>query len=379
MSWKIPLSDVDFGNEEVDAVRDVVKSGWVTLGREVRTFEAEFAEAMGAEGAVAMANCTAALHLACFALGTGPDTEVIVPTLSFVASANAVALAGGVPVLVDSSGPEDLTLDPARVTAAVTDRTVGVMAMHYGGYPCDMGALTEITGRSGLFLVEDAAHAPGARYGGKPIGTLGDAGCFSFFGNKNMTTGEGGMVLARDPEVLEKVRLLRSHGMTTLSWDRFAGHAWEYDVLSAGFNYRPTELMGALGRIQLGKLERNNERRNKLIARYRAALRTGSGVALPFGDRIGAGHLCALLVENSSWRDPLRKSLAEAGIQTSLHYPPIHLFRHYREQGYGPGDFPVAEDIAARAITLPLYPGLSESQVDEVSEHVLRFARERHG
>ena len=129
MSWKIPLSDVDFGNEEVDAVRDVVKSGWVTLGREVRTFEAEFAEAMGAEGAVAMANCTAALHLACFALGTGPDTEVIVPTLSFVASANAVALAGGVPVLVDSSGPEDLTLDPARVTAAVTDRTVGVMAI----------------------------------------------------------------------------------------------------------------------------------------------------------------------------------------------------------------------------------------------------------
>ena len=150
-----------------------------SLGPEVRAFEEEFAAAMGVGGAVAMANCTASLHLACVALEGGADTEVILPTLSFVASANAVALAGGTPVLVDSSGPDDLTLDPARVAEAITARTAGVMAMHYGGYPCDMDALAGITGGSGLFLVEDAAHAPGARYAGKPVGTIGDAGCFS--------------------------------------------------------------------------------------------------------------------------------------------------------------------------------------------------------
>jgi dTDP-4-amino-4,6-dideoxygalactose transaminase len=373
--WKIPLSELRLGSEEREAVDRVVASGWLTLGREVGEFESEFAAFCGAEGAVAVANGTAALHLACLALGVGPGVEVIVPTLTFVASANAVALSGGRPVFADSIGARDPSIDPVDVERRITPATRGVMCVHYAGYPCQMDALLDICERHGLFLIEDAAHAPGASWDGRMLGTLGDAGCFSFFGNKNMSTGEGGMVLARDPDVLAQVRLLRSHGMTTMSWDRYRGHASAYDVVRLGFNYRPSELTAALGRPQLAKLPANNERRNALIARYRARLDgAGTPTSMPFPGTVGSGHLAVLVVDSSEARDPLRKAMADAGIQTSMHYPPVHLFDHYRTAyGHATGDLPVAEDLAHRIITLPLYPTLSPDQVDAVCECVESF------
>ena len=373
--WKIPLSDLQLGAEERAAVDRVVDSGWLTLGNEVAEFEREFAASCGAEGAVAVANGTAALHLACLALGVGPGVEVIVPTLTFVASANAVALSGGRPVFADSIGPDDLSIDPADVERRITPATRGVMCVHYAGYPCQMDALLDLCDRHGLFLIEDAAHAPGASWDGRALGTIGDAGCFSFFGNKNMSTGEGGMVLARDPQVRDQVRLLRSHGMTTMSWDRYRGHASAYDVVRLGFNYRPSELTAALGRPQLAKLPANNERRNALIERYRARLDAdGVAASMPFRGQVGSGHLAVLIVDRAEDRDPLRDALAGAGIQTSLHYPPVHLFDHYRTAyGHATGDLPVAEDLALRIITLPLYPTMTPEQVDAVCDTVAAY------
>jgi dTDP-4-amino-4,6-dideoxygalactose transaminase len=376
-AWKIPLSELRLGPEERDAAARIVDSGWLTLGREVAEFEAEFAAACGVDGAVAVANGTAALHLSCLAAGVGPGVEVIVPTLTFVASANAVALSGGRPVFADSTSADDLTLDPADVERRITPATRGIMCMHYGGYPSRMGALLDICERHGLFLIEDAAHAPGADWEGRPLGTIGDAGCFSFFGNKNMSTGEGGMVVARDPELLAQVRLMRSHGMTTMSWDRYRGHATAYDVVRLGFNYRPSELTAALGRPQLAKLTANNERRNALIEFYRGRLdRPGSGATMPFRGQTGSGHLAVLVVERQELRDPLRDALAGDGIQTSLHYPPVHLFDHYRTAyGYAPGDLPVAEELAQRIVTLPLYPTMTQEQLDTVCSSVESFLR----
>jgi dTDP-4-amino-4,6-dideoxygalactose transaminase len=373
-AWQIPLSDLDLGPEERNAVVGVVESGWLTLGAEVSAFEQEFAAFSGAQEAVLVSSGTAALHLACLALGVGPGIEVIVPSLSFVASANAVALAGGRPVFADAIGAEDFTVDPVDVERRITPATRGVMCMHYGGFACDMDALIDICRRHDLFLIEDAAHAPGVEWKGRALGTLGDAGCFSFFGNKNMTTGEGGVALARDPEVLERIRLMRSHGMTSMSWDRYTGHAWAYDVVRLGYNYRPSELTAALGRAQLVKLPSNNARRYELLERYRARLAAVPRIDMPFGGRPGAAHLAVAVVERADLRESLRRALADAGIQTSVHYPPAHLFRHYRETyGYAPGDLPVTEDLAERGITLPLYPTLTPGQVDQVCGSIAAF------
>lgn len=365
--WRIPLSDVDLDEREEEAVLRVIRSGWLTAGEEVAAFEQEFAELLKTSETVALSSCTAALHLACVALGVGPEVEVIVPTLTFVATASAVLLAGGRPVLADSIGADDLTIDPADVERRITPSTRGVVCVHYGGYACRMAELLDLCRDRGLFLIEDAAHAPGAGWEGRMLGTLGDAGCFSFFGNKNMTAGEGGVAVARDPEVTARIRSLRSHAMTTSSWDRYKGHAYAYDVVEPGFNYRWAELPAAVAREQLRKLMENNRRRGELLERYRAQLSQVEGLRMPFEGRTGAAHLAVALVDDPARRDPVRESLHAAGIQTSLHYPPVHLFGHYRERlGYRPGDLPVAEDLAARIVTLPLYATMTADQVDEV-------------
>jgi dTDP-4-amino-4,6-dideoxygalactose transaminase len=366
-AWRIPLSDLDLGDEEEAAVVRVVRSQWLTTGTEVRAFEREFAELLGVDDAVALANCTAALHLACVALGVGPGVEVIVPTVTMVATANAVVLAGGRPVFADSIGADDVTIDPRDVEARITPATKGIICVHYAGYACRLEELLDISARNELFLVEDVAHAPGGSWDGKMLGTLGDVGCFSFFGNKNLTTGEGGMAVAREKGISQRIRLLRSHGMTSTSWDRFKGHATDYDVVEPGFNYRLAELPAAVGRVQLKKLAVNNARRIELLERYRWRLTDVGGIEVPFAGRAGVAHIAVAVVDEASRRDGLRQALHEAGIQSSLHYPPVHLFDHYRANlGYAPGDLPVAEDVSSRLVTLPLYPTMYPEQVDEV-------------
>jgi dTDP-4-amino-4,6-dideoxygalactose transaminase len=311
--------------------------------------------------------------LACLALGVGPGDEVIVPSLTFVAAANAVALAGGRPVLADATSVADPSIDPNDVERRISPATRGVMCMHYGGQACALDRLLEICERHGLFLIEDAAHAPGACWNGQALGTLGDVGCFSFFGNKNMTTGEGGMALAREERVLERIRLLRSHGMTSTSWDRYRGHAHDYDVVGVGSNYRMAELPAAVGRVQLRKLRTNNRRRAVLLQRYRERLSALEGVHMPLGNHSGAAHLAVAVLEEASSRDQLRAALSAAGIQTSLHYPPIHLFERYAALGRRASALPVTEELAARMLTLPLYASLSLEQVDEVCDRIEAF------
>jgi dTDP-4-amino-4,6-dideoxygalactose transaminase len=379
-AWRIPLSDLDLGAEEEAAVVRVIRSRWLTVGEEVGAFEREFAELCDVDHAVSLSSCTAALHLACVALGVGQGAEVVVPTLTFVATANAVVLAGGRPVFADSIGDDDFTIDPADVERRITPATRGIICVHYGGYPCRLDELAEICRRHGLFLIEDVAHAPGARFNGRALGTVGDIGCFSFFGNKNLTTGEGGMAIAREQAVGDHIRSLRAHGMTTTSWDRFQGHASNYDVVEPGFNYRPTELAAAVGRAQLRKLGANNARRNELLAHYRDRLSGTPTITMPFATSTGAAHLAVVLAETPELREQLRAELRDAAIQTSVHYPPVHLFGHYRaEQGYRPGDLPVAESLAKRSLTLPLYATMTRVQVDEVCDCITRVVASRSG
>jgi dTDP-4-amino-4,6-dideoxygalactose transaminase len=324
-----------------------------------------------------------ALHLACLALGLGPGDEVLCPALTFVATANAVLYTGARPVFVDIDGPGNLNMSAADAARKVTPRTRAMMVMHYAGYPCDMDALIALAREHHLKIIEDAAHAPGGVHqsatGAQPLGTLGEVGCFSFFANKNMTTGEGGMVVTRNPEVAEKVRLARSHGMTSLTWDRHQGHSLSYDVSILGYNYRIDEVRAVLGLIQLAKLPEANARRRQLTHLYREKLQDVPGLILPFAQEIEASacHLFPLVLPPGTDRAAFMAALADKGIQTSIHYPPIHRFSHYRS--LWPPDFdhglPRTEEVAPRLVTLPLFPTMTAEQLDRVVAAVLEFFR----
>ena len=242
MQWRIPLSDINFGPEEEQAVLEVIRSRWLTMGAVTQGFEQELAEYAGVKHAIAVTNATAALHLACVAAGLGPGDEAILPSLTFVATANAVRYTGARPVFADVEGVDSLNISPAAIEARITPRTRAILVVHYGGYACDMPAILEIARRHDLAVIEDAAHAIGSRLDGRMLGTWGAIGCYSFFSNKNMTTGEGGMLVTDDDGLAEKLRVLRSHGMTSLTWDRHKGHAWSYDVVDLGYNYRIDEV-----------------------------------------------------------------------------------------------------------------------------------------
>jgi len=371
--WAVPLADVLVDEELRGAVDNVISSGWWSMGPKVLEFEAAFAEFCAVRHALAVANGTAALHLALLAAGCGPGDEVVLPSLNFVAAANTIAHTGAVPTFCDVRGPDDLNLDPADLEAAVGPRTKAVVVLHYGGFPCDMDAVQAIADRHGLTVIEDAAHAPGGTWRGQRCGGLGLAGCFSFFSNKNLPIGEGGMIVTDDDDFAERIRLLRSHGMTTLTWERHRGHASGYDVVAQGFNYRLDELRAAMGLVQLNRLPAENAARAKVVARYREAFDGIEGVTMPFREieegTTPAHHLAVLLLPEGS-RDDVRATLADRRIQTSVHYPPIHLFTQYREIGSA-RTLPRTEAVAERIVTLPLYAHMRDEQVELVIESIL--------
>jgi dTDP-4-amino-4,6-dideoxygalactose transaminase len=374
MEWRIPLSDIDFGPEEASAVQQVVQSRWLTMGATTQEFEQEFAAYVDARHAIAVTNATAALHLACLVAGLQPGDEAVVPSLTFVATANGVRYTGAAPVFADIESEEWLNLSPESVEACLTPRTRAIVVVHYGGYPCDMPAILEVARKRGLMVIEDAAHAIGSTLAGKKLGTWGDVGCYSFFSNKNMTTGEGGMLTTDSDELADRLRLLRSHGMTSLSWDRYKGHAWSYDVVDLGYNYRIDEIRSALGRAQLGKLERNNARRRDLTALYHEWLQElVPQVGIPFkcGRGVSACHLLAILLPRYSDRTRFMEAMKSCGIQTSFHYPPVHQFSIYDSGGSGtPIHLPITEEVASRQVTLPLYPAMSDTDVRAVVQAV---------
>ncbi len=373
MEWQIPLADIDFDSREEAAVLEVIKSRWLTMGAVTQAFEEEFASYVGARHAIAVANGTAALHLACMGLGLGLGDEVIVPSLTFVATANAVRYTGARPTFADIESEQDLDISLSSIEQKLTDKTRAIMVMHYGGYACDMPAITKFARAHGLMIIEDAAHAIGSDIDGRKAGVWGDVGCFSFFSNKNMTTGEGGMVVTNDDSAAEKMRLLRSHGMTSMSWDRHKGHAWSYDVVELGYNYRMDEIRAALGRVQLSKLEKNNERRRVLSALYREQLEELiPTIGVPFTEPRGtsACHLFPILLPVGYDRIRFMEHLKTNGIQTSIHYPPIHKFQTYSEGGEARYNLPMTENVAGREVTLPLFAGLTDENVAYVVEAV---------
>ena len=377
--WRIPLSDLDYGPEEEAAVLRVLKSKWLSMGPEVQAFEKEFAELLGARYAFAVSNGTAALHLSYLALGLGPGDEIIQPAINFVAAANMTVAVGSAPVFTDIISLDEPTLDPSDCEQQITPQTKAVVVMHYGGYLCRMAEIKEICQRHGLFLIEDACHAVGARYldpqertpHGTMAGTIGDIAAFSFFSNKNLATGEGGMIATSRDDVAERIRLLRSHGMTTLTWDRHKGHARSYDVVTHGYNYRFDELRAALGRSQLAKLQFDNMRRGELVSVYRKSLSSLSGWTIPFAAYGGdtAHHLMVVVAPTETVRLHTVETLAKHKIQTSLHYPfLLHLSAFQR---YPTKNLYSSESFASRAITLPLFPTLTREQVEEICSLIL--------
>ncbi|MDQ6692919.1 MAG: DegT/DnrJ/EryC1/StrS family aminotransferase [Chloroflexota bacterium] len=367
--WRIPLADIDMGELEIEAVTEVLLSRWLTMGDKTREFEAAMARTLGVRHAIAVSNGTVALHLAYLALGLQPGDEIIMPSLTFVATANAAVYTGAVPVFAEIVGSHDLNIDPGDVARKVTPRTRAIAVVHYAGYPVDMDAIMQIARKYGLAVVEDAAHAPGALLNGQALGAIGDVGCFSFFSNKNLAVGEGGLVATNRDDLAEKMRLMRSHGMTTLTWDRYKGHASSYDVVALGFNYRMDEVRSALGLVQLGRLEAGNASRQALVARYHELLSGVSGVSVPYAGPLGkpSYHIMPVLLLPGISRPSVIGAMKGELIQTSIHYPPIHLFTYYRERyNLGPGLLPVTEEVAARELTLPLYPTMSLADVDQV-------------
>jgi dTDP-4-amino-4,6-dideoxygalactose transaminase len=367
-TWRIPLADVDLGPEEEAAVLDVLRRGWLSMGEVTAAFEAEFAALTGARHALAVTNCTAALHLAGLALGWGPGDEVIVPSLTFVATANAVRYTGATPIFADISSESDFSLSAEDVAERITPRTKAITVVHYAGHAADMGAILALAERHGLAVVEDVAHAPGGDLDDRALGTWGNIGCFSFFANKNMTTGEGGMMTTDDDELAARLRLLRSHGMTSLTWDRHKGHAWSYDVVAPGYNYRIDEVRAAIGRVQLAKVTAANKRRRALDALYRELLpAVVPELGVPYSSTRGtpACHLRPVLLPPGADRRRFMDEMKARGIQTSIHYPPIHRFSYYRDAA-GATTLPLTDLVGEREVTLPLYPALTTADVESV-------------
>jgi dTDP-4-amino-4,6-dideoxygalactose transaminase len=360
--WRVPLADVEIGEAEIDSVVDVYRSGWLSMGPRTEELEARFSDYVGTAHALAVTNCTAGLHLISMAAGLGPGDEVIVPSLTFVATASAIRYTGATPVFADIEALERPWISVESVPQVIGPRTKAIMNMTYGGHPAASAELAELAQERGLILLEDAAHGLGGTFGERHLGTFGLAGAYSFFSNKNLPVGEGGMVVTDDDEVAARVKLLRSHGMTSLTWDRHRGHATGYDVMELGFNYRIDEARAALATARLGRLEADNSLRGAAADAYRQGLDGIDGVTATMAPVPGgkpANHLFTVLVDESIDRDAVRAELAEGGIQTSLHYPPVHQFTAYDVEVA----LPLTEAYAARAITLPLFPTITEEQI----------------
>jgi dTDP-4-amino-4,6-dideoxygalactose transaminase len=364
---EIPLFDLRLEQEDLDAVAATLRTGWLTMGPRTQEFESRFAEHLGARHAVAVSSCTAALHLAYLSAGVGPGDEVIVPSFTFAATAAAVVYCGGTPVFADIVGLEDPSVDPDAVEALITPRTKAVAVVHFAGYPVAIERFAELCRRHDLALVEDVAHAPSATVGGRKLGTFGLAGCFSLFSNKILSVGDGGLLVTDDDAVAVNAKLLRSHGMTSGTWDRHSARTDTYDVIELGWNYRIDEPRSTLALSRLPRLEADIERRRALVRRYRARLAELDGVIVPYRDEDVPASSCYVMpvMVEASRRDEVRRALRERGVQTSVFYPAVHEFTAYRERFPGVS-LPVTELAARSEITLPLYPHLTEADQDRV-------------
>jgi dTDP-4-amino-4,6-dideoxygalactose transaminase len=364
---QIPLFDIRLSDSDIAAVVEALRSGWLTMGPRTEGFEEAFADHLGARHAVAVSSGTAALHLAYLAAGVGPGDEVIVPALTFVATANAARYCGATPVFADVVGQHDLSVDLDHVRSLITARTRAVTVVHYGGYAVDVRGFAALCAERGLALIEDAAHSPSANptAGGPKLGTWGTAAAFSFFSNKVLGCGEGGLVATDDDEVARIARSGRAHAMTSGTWDRHRGYSTTYDVVDLGHNYRLDEPRAALLHHRLAALEEDIRVRRGLVHRYREMLRDVAGVTAPYRDDDvdhSSCYIMPVMVDDAAMRDPLRELLRGRGIQTSVLYPAVHEFTAYKDPRRP--SLPRSELAARTQMTLPLYPHMSERDLE---------------
>jgi dTDP-4-amino-4,6-dideoxygalactose transaminase len=376
--WRVPLAELSATEDEVQSAVKALRSGWWTCGPETEALEREFERSLGIRHAVAVSSGTAALHLAFLALRLSAGDEVVTPSLNFVAATNMMLHLGAVPRFADVGAIEAPLVTAESLERAITPKTRGICVMHYGGYPCKIDAIIDLARRHRLWVVEDAAHAPGAAWNGIPCGGWGDIACFSFFGNKNLTCGEGGLVATESEDLAKKLRLLRSHGMNSLTWDRYRGHSFSYDVTTPGLNYRIDDVRAAVLRVQLRSLERFNRLREERVKWYRQLLGSDPRWTIPFADYPGtsAYHLFVVVLASGISRAGVMRFLKSKGIQTSIHYPPVHQFTCYKERSFSQGDLSLTEELGQRILTLPLYPHMTSEQVALVCE-AFREAVER--
>lgn len=360
----IPYGRQTIGDDDIQAVTDVLRSDWLTTGPAVEHFEADVCAFTGARYGIAVSSGTAALHAAMYALGIGPGDEVIVPPMTFAASANCVLYQRGTPVFADVE-PGTLLLDPAAAEAAVTPRTKAIIAVDYAGQPCDWDALSAIADRHHLALVADGCHALGARYKGRAVGTLADITVFSFHPVKHITTGEGGMAMTDDERLATRMRHFRGHGITTTAAERKKTDGWFYEMTDLGYNYRITDFQSALGASQLKKLSGWIAKRNELAGLYDAAF--SDTAVRPLARRGDVLHAYHLYVVRTPERDEVFKCLRAQGIGVNVHYVPVYLHPYYRRQGYKKGLCPVSEAAYAEILTLPLWPGMKSDTIRRIA------------
>jgi perosamine synthetase len=375
----LPYGRQSIDEADIAAVVETLHSNWLTTGPKVEEFERLFAEFVGARHAVAISNGTAALHASMVAAGIGAGDEVIVPPMTFAASANCIVYCGGTPVFADVEA-ETLLIDAAQVEAKITPRTKAIIAVDYAGHPCNYDALRRIANRHGLLLVDDACHAVGGQYRSRNVGTLADLNTFSFHPVKSMTTGEGGMVTTDNADFAQRMRVFRNHGITTEHRQREQQGTWFYEMVDLGFNYRISDFQCALGISQLRKLPGWVLRRQEIARRYNEAFAGRPAISpLAVRDDVSHGyHLYVIRVDferHGMTRVRAMADLRSCGIGTQVHYIPVHLHPYYRQRfGTGPGLCPVAEAAYERILSLPIFPGMTDSDVDRVIATVLEIS-----
>ena len=374
--YKIPLFNLNFDKSEKRAVNKTLDSKWISTGPKCEEFEKLFSKKLNVPFSLTTSSCTASLHMALLALDIKEGDEVLVPSLTFSATSNVIKYTGAKPIFCDIVSNSNLTIDPNEIKRKITKKTKLIIVMHYAGFPCEMDNILSIAKKHKLFILEDAAHAPLSEYNGQKLGTIGDIGTFSFFSNKNIAMGEGGMVVTKNEKLYEKLKLLRSHGMTTLSYQRFKGQATKYDIQSLGYNYRMDDIRASIGIVQLKKLEKDLIKRKKIRGLYIDKLKNQKTIIIPFENNLSfvSNYIFPIILKDGIDldREIVRDKLHLKGIQTSIHYPSVHRFSIY-ENNYV--ELPKTDYVSNREITLPMYSSLKSKEVDYISNSLIEILK----
>ena len=367
----IPFHKPHITQKELDGVSDAIQSGWLTMGPKTLEFENNFKNFIGSQFAVSVNSATAALHLALNSVGVTRGDEIIIPTNTFISTAEAVLYSGAKPILCDIE-EKNHNINVELIEGLITPQTKAIIPVHFGGHPCDMDRIMEIAKKNKLKVIEDAAHSLPSLYEGKKIGTISDAACFSFYATKTMTTGEGGMVTTNDENIAQKITLQRLHGINGDAWNRYEeDNDWYYEVVDLGYKYNTTDIQSALGLVQLEKLEWMRDERKKIATKYRDAF---SGKIEFIDENTGNESSWHLFVIKVSNRDELHQKLKEKEISTSVHFIPIHNHPYYKKRfTYKYRDYPISNAVYKQSLSLPIYPSLSEKEVNYVIKYVLQY------